>query len=502
MKRNMRLLGIMVLLGTCVSVSAQTGKTGQEDFDEFRKKAEAEYSSFRNRSWEEYQAFRDSVNKVYADFLEKAWAEFKMSPAIPKPKEREVTPIPIPKEDRDRPFKDRPIKIEEIVPPVLPTPQPVPIAPVPRIEEPTENWVTFTLYGTEMKVRFSEEEHFTLNGLNEKAIADAWRQLSQQAYNNTLRDCLVLRMKHHLSDWAYLRALEQVGKACCEGANEATMLTAFLYCQSGYQMRLGMSRQTLYMLYASDYAMYDQGCYTIGGTRFYILGTDSPSQMFISEHAFPKEQTLSLLVAQEQQFAQDLSEAKTLRSISHPEVSCQMRVNKNLLAFYDDYPSSMVDDNFLTRWAMYANTPLQQDVKQQLYPMLKKYIEGKSELEAVGVILDFVQMAFPYAYDDKEWGYDRAFFAEETLFYIKSDCEDHAILFSRLIRDLVGLKVVLVYYPRHLAAAVQFTENVQGDYLMVNGQKFVISDPTFFGARVGQTMDDMDNSTAKAIQLE
>ena len=502
MKKNMRLLGVMVLLGTCVSVSAQTEKTAQEDFDEFRKKAEAEFSSFRERSWAEYQAFRDSVNQAYADFLEKTWASFEKGPAIPKPKEREVLPIPVPKDDRTKIIEDRPITIDQIVPPVLPTPQPVPIAPVPRIEEPTENWVAFTLYGTEMKVRFSEEQRFSLGSLNEASVANVWRTLSGEQYNNTIRDCLALRLKHSLSDWAYLKMLELVGKACLGEGNEATLLTAYLYCQSGYQMRLGMSGGRLYMLYASDHSIYDRGSFKLGGTRFYVLSDEEPARLMISEAVFPKEQALSLWVSQEQHFAQDLSDAHTLRSESHPEVSCQMRVNKNLLAFYNDYPSSIVDDNFLTRWAMYANTPLQKDVKQQLYPMLKKYIEGKSELEAVGVILDFVQMAFPYAYDDKEWGYDRAFFAEETLFYIKSDCEDHAILFSRLIRDLVGLKVVLVYYPRHLASAVQFTQPVKGDYIMLSGQRYTICDPTFFGARVGQTMDDMDNSTAKAILLE
>ena len=47
-----------------------------------------------------------------------------------------------------------------------------------------------------------------------------------------------------------------------------------------------------------------------------------------------------------------------------------------------------------------------------------------------------------------------------------------------------------------------FTEPVKGDYLMLGSQRFTICDPTFFGAHVGQTMDDMDNKTAKAILLE
>lgn len=118
------------------------------------------------------------------------------------------------------------------------------------------------------------------------------------------------------------------------------------------------------------------------------------------------------------------------------------------------------------------------------------------------MLLNFVQTAFVYEYDDKVWGYDRAFFAEETLFYPYCDCEDRSILFSRLVRDLLGLKVVLIYYPGHLATAVRFSENVTGDYLSVNTSRYVICDPTYIGAPVGRTMPNMNNGNAKVILLE
>lgn len=107
-----------------------------------------------------------------------------------------------------------------------------------------------------------------------------------------------------------------------------------------------------------------------------------------------------------------------------------------------------------------------------------------------------------YEYDDKVWGGDRAFFADETLYYPYCDCEDQSILFSRLVRDLLGLEVVLVYYPGHLATAVQFTENITGDYVAMNGKRYVICDPTYIGAPVGATMPEMDNAKAKIILLE
>lgn len=57
------------------------------------------------------------------------------------------------------------------------------------------------------------------------------------------------------------------------------------------------------------------------------------------------------------------------------------------------------------------------------------------------MILNWVQTGSEYEYDDKVWRHDRAFFAEETLYYPYCDCEDRSILFSRFVRDLLGLDV-------------------------------------------------------------
>ena len=151
---------------------------------------------------------------------------------------------------------------------------------------------------------------------------------------------------------------------------------------------------------------------------------------------------------------------------------------------------------------MYANTQLEDGVKKMLYPALRDIIQGLSQQDAANVLINWVQTAFVYELDDKVWGHDRAFFAEESLYYPYCDCEDRSILFSRLIRDLLELDVVLVFYPGHLATAVHFTDDIKGDYIMVEGKKFLICDPTYIGAPIGLTMKGMDNATCKAILLE
>ena len=196
-----------------------------------------------------------------------------------------------------------------------------------------------------------------------------------------------------------------------------------------------------------------------------------------------------------------LSNNKKIKALSVP-IIVNTHVNKNLVDFFNDYPTSYCNNNFMTRWAMIANTPMEKGVKEKMYPQLQKAIKGLTEKEAMERLLNWVQTSLVYEYDDKVWGGDREFFAEESLYYPYADCEDRSILLSRLVRDLLGLKAILIYYPGHLAMAVEFTEQVKGDYIMLDGHKFVVCDPTYINANVGMTMPKMDNAAAKVILLD
>ena len=224
--------------------------------------------------------------------------------------------------------------------------------------------------------------------------------------------------------------------------------------------------------------------------------------MRICAVGYPKEQSLSLWVHQQPILDSSRTQERKLTSERYPDFSFVVTSNKQLIDFYNTYPTSMIDNNVMTRWAIYANTPLEKGVATSLLPALKTKIKGMSEKEAIERMLNWVQTAFVYEFDDKVWGQDRAFFAEESLYYPYCDCEDRTILFTRLVRDVLGLDCILVYYPGHLASAVAFTsDDVRGDYILLNGKRFVVCDPTYIGAPVGQTMPDMDNQKAKVILL-
>ena len=65
----------------------------------------------------------------------------------------------------------------------------------------------------------------------------------------------------------------------------------------------------------------------------------------------------------------------------------------------------------------------------------------------------------------------------------------------------IGLKTALIYYPGHLAAAVQFNGDVAGDYIEYKGAKYTVCDPTIYYGKAGRTMRGVSNDQATIIIL-
>ena len=265
-------------------------------------------------------------------------------------------------------------------------------------------------------------------------------------------------------------------------------------------IRLGKSAEKLYLLVASDYSIYKMSYYTIDGTKYYIANGDESRSMNICNAKFDKEESLCLQISVLPGFQNNRTDRRKLTS--RKGVTASTSVNRNLIDFFNSYPTACINGDFTTKWAAYANTPLDREIKESLYPVLRNVVKNESEDQAVEILLNWVQTAFVYGYDDKIWGGDRAFFPQETLFYPYSDCEDRAILFSRIVRDILGLDVVLLYYPGHLATAVAFNKPVNGDYLTYKSKRYTVCDPTYVNAPVGKTMPGMDNKEAKIIVLK
>lgn len=534
----------------------------KKQFEEFKNKTQDDYNSYKDDVIARYIAYRDSVLSEFVKQMKQSWADTETKPAVPKPKDRSVgpeivpyektpeqeilvdnTPVVEPKEEpkpvvKEEPVVEpkeepKPVIKEEPKPEVKPkkeepkaTPiggsidelkikdivdisditfnvQPIPFVPVVVPTEDEPDVFGFEFFGTPMSVRIDESCRFTLAGVNNQAIADAMEKITKnELINVTLGDCIDLRDDMKLCDWAYLEMLLTLsasfyGNEC----NEATLLAGYLYCMSGYKMRFGYSEDKVEILFACDQFIADLPFFTLnndGYRTYYMLNKGGEKMLKICNFAFPNEKCMSLLITDLPEFERNIEE-RDIKLHSYP-VNLNYSVNKNLIDFFDTYPTPQTERDPYSKWTYYAKTPLSDTAKEQLYPSLKKAIEGKSEYAAVNIIMDWIE-SYKYGYDSKVWGYDRAFFPDETIFYPSSDCEDHAILFTRIVTDLLGLKTALIYYPGHLAAAVKFNGDVKGDYIMHNGDKFTVCDPTIYWNGAGRTMKGMRNTQATLILL-
>lgn len=525
MKRIFTLIGVVALATT---LSAQS-----RSFEDFKAQQNARFNQFKADKQAEFDAFRKKQNERYAEFMQKSWERFNAHPAVTPKEEEPVPPVvyqepapvptPAPKPDvtptpapapqpapKAEPtpspapqpapkVEPKPIVVkDEVIQVPKPQPAPEPIAPVEPKKELPHKLYAISFYGTLVSVGFPTNDVFKLEGLSEKQLSKAWNQLSSDKYDVTLNNVLAVRENLALCDWGYVEMLQAISEKRYGKTNEAVFMQAFLLSQSGYRVRLAMDDTRLYVLVASQYSIVGMPYFELEGIKFYPINC-SKSELHICEAAFDNEKSLSLQLRQEQKLDAELTTPRHLQS--KYGVTANVVVNKNTIDFFNNYPASYFNDDVTTHWVVYANTPLEKSIQSSLYPALKQSIAGLSERDAVNKILNFVQTAFVYEYDDKVWGRDRAFFAAETLHYPYADCEDRSILFSRIIRDIMGLDVVLLYYPGHLATAVAFTQDVQGDYLVYKNRKYIVCDPTYINAPLGETMPGMNNQEAKIIVL-
>ena len=500
----------------------------------------------------EYRSFRQECTKTYINFVREAWQSYTGEAPKKMPEEKDAPPVFIPVDDegeegdpiryeqaqseglkgevataeettaswfsflgkigkrsakkdkKPKMNKDQQVAVEKVLDDaVKKTKVPKAIAPIAQVLGGGENSIfKFNIFGTKYQVRLGDDNRFSVKSVTENNVADAIETLSDKKYDNLLYDCIKIRKDNGLSDWAFYQMVQELTNDFCgKGSNEATLLQAYILSQAGYKVRLGRDESKLVLLTASKHTIYNKVSYRLDGDKYYLLDGDM-EHLNICRASFPNELGMSLVIPTAQKFDLDQSDVRTIKSRDYPDFQVTVHANKNLLKFYDTYLASCVNDELMTRWAMYANTPLAEDVRKELYPQLKPKLQGLSQLDAVTRLLNLIQTGLVYEYDEKVWGRDRAFFAEETLYYPYCDCEDRSILLSRLVRDLVGLKAILVYYPGHLAMAVHFTEDVTGDYILHNGEKYYVCDPTYIAAAVGRTMPGMNNSQARVILLQ
>lgn len=475
----------------------------QENFNEYKQKLTSQFNAYKKEKIDEIEKYRKRLNTKYAYYMRQTWTKHTANPAIPVPQRKEPPKpvVKIPNTQTRTVFEPLTVlPFNDMVIPVRPTQPVTPAIPLPKMEyvKDSISGHIFSYYGTLCKIAGMNSNHlFALTGIKESNVAEAWDILSDGKYLAVLAQCNEYREKLNLCDWGYVRFLQEMTTSFFSSSqrNEAVLMQIYLLVQSGFRVRMARTGDRLVLLLPIEYEVYNYAYLTVDDISYYIIDSKDISQSFyVYDRAFERESALSLYMSSPPslQTTDEKNMKRTL--ISNNQISVTVETDKNLIDFYNDYPIS-------SQWGYYSNTSLSQETKSVLYPTLQEYIEGKSSAEAANLLLNFVQTAFEYKTDQEQFGYERPLFGDETLYYPYCDCEDRSILFSILARDLLGIKVVLLNYPGHLATAIKLKEEIEGDYILLDDGKYIICDPTYIGASIGEAMPEYYNEKASIIRI-
>ena len=558
MKKTISFIAGLLLALTGMAQENKGGISGfmkeeLEDFDKFMDDADKDFINFMREPWKEFEAEKPVLKRVKPEPVKPVVYDEKTAPKSEKPvcltieeildmttsegKQKPVGQL----NEVDRIVFDKPevivrkkkdpkvIIIEEkaadkpaVQPekkPVVevvesePEAEPAPVVEADRRPEPAaeprlsvSSTPTSPLYrgesgrskimygGLAFYLNNSLNRKCSLNGLNENAIADAYEALCNSDYKPLLADCAQIRKDLRLNDWGVFTLVRQVADTYCGTANESIVMQQFLLNEMGYKARMARkaTEDKMMLFVATDCSIYAHPYITLNGQNYYNLsGNNEQCQFYMCQKDSPKAKN---------SVGMQLKEAPlfpgTVVSSTHQAKGSAARVTvdvpKALMDFYKDYPQC--------DYSVYFNAPVNAAMENRILSSLAPLVQGRNEADAANILINFVQTAFQYQTDGQQFGYEKPFFVEELFYYPYSDCEDRAMLFSYLVRKLLGLDVVLLDYPEHIATAVRFNGNVSGDYLMVNGRKYIVCDPTYIGASIGMTMPRYKTVSAKVLK--
>lgn len=558
MKKTISFIAGLLLALTGMAQENKGGISGfmkeeLEDFDKFMDDADKDFINFMREPWKEFEAEKPVLKRVKPEPVKLVVYDEKTAPKSEKPvcltieeildmttSEGKQKPV-VQLNEVDRIVFDKPevivrkkkdpkvIIIEEkpadkpaVQPekkPVVevveaePEAEPAPVVEADRRPEsaaeprlPVSSTPTSPLYrgesgrskiaygGLAFYLNNSLNRKCSLNGLNENAIADAYEALCNSDYKPLLADCAQIRKDLRLNDWGVFTLVRQVADTYCGTANESIVMQQFLLNEMGYKARMARkaTEDKMMLFVATDCSIYAHPYITLNGQNYYNLsGNNEQCQFYMCQKDSPKAKN---------SVGMQLKEAPlfpgTVVSSTHQAKGSAARVTvdvpKALMDFYKDYPQC--------DYSVYFNAPVNAAMENRILSSLAPLVQGRNEADAANILINFVQTAFQYQTDGQQFGYEKPFFVEELFYYPYSDCEDRAMLFSYLVRKLLGLDVVLLDYPEHIATAVRFNGNVSGDYLMVNGRKYIVCDPTYIGASIGMTMPRYKTVSAKVLK--
>ena len=427
-----------------------------------------------------------------------------------KPQATPVKPQPVaPKAEPTTPAKPQatPDKPQPVAPKAEPTtpakPQATPVKPQPKpkakpamqssLQKEFYPSVAINYCNTKLYIDASMKGVINITSSQECAVADGYEALCRSNYKPLIANCQQAQKDFRLNDWGVFLFVKTAAEALCNDENSCIVMQQFLLNELGYRAKMARrgDRNQLLLFVATDCMVYGHPYFTKEGLNYYNINGTEACTFYMCNQDSKKAKTP---VAMRLNNVPALNSGVVSRQRTNKagNVSVSVNVSKSLMDFYASMPQC--------DYGVYAKAPVAGSLAQEVLGTLRPLVQGKSEVDAANLLLNFVQTGFKYATDEEQFGFEKPFFVEELFYYPACDCEDRSVLFGWLVRELLGLDVVYLDYPNHIATAVQFKGDVKGDFLTVDGKRYTVCDPTYIGASIGMTMPNLRSAGVSILR--
>ena len=446
----------------------------------------------------QYQVYRSEQDLQFSSHLKAQWQEFqvyqgKVRDPSPKPK---ILPKAVPKTPviANVPAQEQPIRpdvpAETPLPPKIEPSPPPPVLPAEVVRDSIE----LDFYGNPITLPFDPQwRSMRLSKLDPDGIAAFWDTSSATRLQPTLQAMAKARQDLALDDWGHVALWQQLAKSLQpDHPAERSLLLWYFLVKAGGDVRLGYSGAQPWLFVAVEQPVYAVNYTKVGERTYYaLLSPDrgkSLKRFSTYDSSYPAPLQPLNLKSVATAFGKAAPVAKTVTfDFQGRPVTLKFDYDRRVVEYMSTFPQMDFELYFATPGSPAARNPLLQTLHQK--------IQGMSEENALNFLLAFVQKGFAYQTDEEQFGYEKYFYVEETLHYPYSDCEDRAVLYSWLVRNLLGLKTVGLHYPGHMTTAVAIKSPLRGNWNSIEwqGERYVIADPTYINASIGMAMPSYAN---------
>lgn len=459
--------------------------------------AQDNYKKWLEKERERIQNYLDEQDKKFINFLEQDWEKFNLlqgEKADEKPK-----PLKIPKYEperknipEDKPKPNEPIEEidlkEKLLKEELPKIPEIPFVDPPKpVEFKTE--IRLNYFGSNPNFYLSFElEKTEETQIDKKMISNFWGKTAKSNYKELLTQILERKEAFRINDWGFITLLYELSKEVYSNKRNLQHLFIWFYLnKAGYKAKVGILNNKIKLFVPTMSKLYDVPYFNSNeDVKLYILDLDNMNQsvsgsLYTYPNDYPDADRIFDMSVPLTPVLNRKLETKELRfSYESKTYKLSAEYPASLIKFYEYYPYTNLD--------IYFNAAVSEELTGSILPQLREIISDKPKPVAANMLLRFVQTAFDYKTDQPNFGREKPLFPEETIYYEYSDCEDRSVLFAYLVRELLGLEIIGLNYPGHVATAIKFDAVVEGDKIQYDGKEYVICDPTYINAYVGMCM--------------